>query len=181
MELDCFFRILVLDDPKRNRCIDSNVQFFKQLPTQTFFQRFTLLPFATGKFPETRQVHTGATLGNQIPAVVKNQASGHFDDFGHHTLPCVLNGKVLQMGFMVQPWQDGVRAVQHSAPKSMIAWLKSYPFPGGMSASANPHNFAFCVFGSPFATKTRWSTRMTLVSRMGASSLNANDRIAPAV
>ena len=41
--------------------------------------------------------------------------------------------------------------------------------------------FIACVFGLPRPTKTRNSTRATLVSRIAARSRNAKDRIAPAV
>ena len=104
-------------------------------------KRLPWLPFPAWKFPQAGQMDACSALGDQVAAFMKQSSLQQLRRL-FVIRPCLaaLNGKVLQIGFIVHPWQDGVRAVQHSAPKSMIAWLKSYPFPGGINASANFHN-----------------------------------------
>src|SRR5262249_48780212 len=77
----------------------------------------------------------------------------------------------------------GLRATQIIAPRSISAWLKSKTWREGTSASDSVHRWRFIawLFGSPSPTKTRKSTRATLVSRIAARSRNAKLRIAPAV
>src|SRR5262245_31966613 len=77
----------------------------------------------------------------------------------------------------------GLRATQMRAPKSISAWLKSNTSRVGTSVSDTAHKCRFIAWllGSPLPTKTRKSTRATLVSRIAARSRNAKLRIAPAV
>ena len=77
----------------------------------------------------------------------------------------------------------GLRAVQTSAPKSMMAWLKSN---ARLCGTISPETFQRCfrircAFGSPRPMTTRKRTRATLVSRIGARFRNAKLISAPAV
>ena len=119
MELHCFFRILMADDAKGDGRIDPYTQFFVQFALQAFFQGFALLALSAWKLPQPGQMHACPALGDQVATFVNDQTGGHFDELCHQDFP--LNGKDLQIGFIVHPWQDGVRAVQQSAPKSMSA------------------------------------------------------------
>ena len=88
---------------------------------EAFLQRFSLFPFTARELPETGEMHTGAAFCDEIPAVVTNQSGRYFDDFGHERLFRASNGKVLQIGVIGQPRQEGVLAVQQTAPKSISA------------------------------------------------------------
>src|SRR5690349_13352319 len=69
MQLDGFFRILVPDDLKGNRNLDTDAQLFVEFPLQAFFQTFSLFAFPAWKFPQTGEMHACAAFGDEITSV----------------------------------------------------------------------------------------------------------------
>jgi hypothetical protein len=58
MQLHSLLCILMTDDLKGYRHIDTNTQLLEQFPPQTFFQCFPRLAFPAWKLPKTSQEHT---------------------------------------------------------------------------------------------------------------------------
>src|SRR4029077_2204276 len=88
MQLHSFLRILVPNDLKRYRHVDTNTQLLEQLPPETFFQCFTWLALPAWKLPETCQMHTRIPSGNQIAALTINKTGSDFNDL--HAAPSLL-------------------------------------------------------------------------------------------
>jgi hypothetical protein len=85
MQFHSFLCILVPNDLKWYRHVDTNAQFLEQLPLQTFFQCFPRLAFPAWKFPEARQVHTWIPSGNQIAALTIDKTGSDLNDL--HAAP----------------------------------------------------------------------------------------------
>src|SRR4051794_16168926 len=163
-----------------------DVELFEQFARQTLGQPFVRIAFAAGKFPEALEVHALRAAGDQEAAVSFDHGGGDH----HSRLPSVVghrsggvNGKARHPLAIGQTRHFGLRATQIIAPKSISAWLKSNTCRCGITVSEIFHRCRFIAWllGSPAATKTRNSTRATLVSRIAARSRNAKLRIAPAV
>src|SRR5687768_3761078 len=100
-----------------------------------------------------------------------------------HSRAAVRGSYVRQIAVIGHTRHLGFRATHTMAPRSINAWLKSKIRLRGTSASETAHRCfrVECALASPRPTKTRNSTRATLVSRMAARWPNAKLRMAPAV
>ena len=85
MQFHSFLRILMPNDLKGYRHVDTNTQFLAQLPPEAFLQCFTRLALPARKLPETRQMHARFPPGDQIAALVTNKTGSDFNDL--HAAP----------------------------------------------------------------------------------------------
>lgn len=90
LQQDGAFGISVFHRRKQFPDDDFDAKFLAQLADKTLHEVFARLTFTTGKFPQTTEMRSGVTLGDEQFARTKDETGANFDNLASHQRPMLL-------------------------------------------------------------------------------------------